>query len=608
MWRCVSCSCAYLACLLACTLLHACIVHCNALIQLPTLFPCLRKALSISITAFQGEITLPYKVSSADWQELLSRSEVRRLLLVRHPHSRLLSAYLDQVVEKRAVNRFPAGYNPFVGGSALPAGGFDAFVRAVVGAKELEVHFKLQSQQCGIDLGMEYQYLKVEEIDEWYDDIICTLGLQDAARSGWQEPFLPYHGDSPCFHSSRQCGCALNCSQPCNSPGRRLSGRTKRGRTAAPMRVTHADNELKQYYTEELAELVNSWARADLSTFGYDAYKVVAAASAPPTATATAAMKEGPSVAKESESAAAAAATVAELKIPESYQAPQLHMAAICDLDPPIGKLTQFALNNYPVKAESGPPVRNAVLEACAPLHEAKVVLWLGGPPGVGKSTLVRELRQYGFMAMDAEQDWAGWDGKPGDHLSYGRLVTPTGGFKSLVDRAEGRRLMTSPTAKPHTLIQLSKRLEQLEWASKWALRETTAAFAFGACFGEWVARRIPSHVVGVMLLPNHSEYTERWQKRNPDDGQSNERRWQADLEDWTIVERKMKERPDDEKLWVRLMDTKDVCAAGSIANMCTQVMLGLLAQPKLLCFYCKRASRTSRFASYCTVECRRGL
>ena len=136
------------------------------------------------LNCLQGAIALPYRFSSGEWQDLLSRSDVKRLLLVRHPHSRLLSGYLDQVVRKRAANRFPAGYDPYVGGSALPAGGFEAFVRAVVGAKKLEEHFQLQSEQCGINMGMEYRYLKVEDINEWYDEIICMLSLQDAAGSG----------------------------------------------------------------------------------------------------------------------------------------------------------------------------------------------------------------------------------------------------------------------------------------------------------------------------------------------------------------------------------------------------------------------------------------
>ena len=185
---------------------------------------------------------------------------MKQLLLVRNPHTRLLSGYLDQVVGKRAAGRFPAGYDPFVGGSALPAGGFDAFVRAVVGAKELEDHFKLLCEQCGIHVGMEYRYLKVEDMNEWYDEIICMLSLQDAAGSGWQEPFLPHHGDSPCFHSRPTSGCASNCSRP----GRQL-------RVVMP---THANDQLEEYYTEELAELVSSWAQADLQTFGYAPLKL----------------------------------------------------------------------------------------------------------------------------------------------------------------------------------------------------------------------------------------------------------------------------------------------------------------------------------------------
>ena len=439
----------------------------------------------------QGSIALPYRVPSGEWQDLLSRSDVKQLLLVRHPHTRLLSGYLDQVVGKRAAGRFPAGYDPYVGGSALPAGGFDAFVRAVVGAKELGDHFKLQGEQCGVNLGMEYRYLKVEDMNEWYDEIICMLSLQDAAGSGWQEPFLPYHGDSPCFHSRPTSGCASNCSRP----GRQL-------RVVMP---THANDKLEEYYTEALAELVNSWAQADLQTFGYEPLK----------------LRSHPMrIASEIPHAG---------KLPQaSYRAPQIDNRELCDPDPPIGWLTQFALNRKGVRINNTQPIRNAVLEACAPLHEAKVVLWVGGPPGVGKSTLVQEVRRYGFSSMDSELDWTFWDGRPGDHLSHGNRVTPIGGLASLLrmkspENRTKRRLMTFPNPSPSALKALSRRFGQLKIASEWALRETTSAFIFGVCFGEWVAKTTPSEVVGVLLLPDHSTYENRWQTRNADDRQGNE-------------------------------------------------------------------------------------
>ena len=493
----------------------------------------------------QGSIALPYRVPSGEWQDLLSRSDVKQLLLVRHPHTRLLSGYLDQVVGKRAAGRFPAGYDPYVGGSALPAGGFDAFVRAVVGAKELGDHFKLQGEQCGVNLGMEYRYLKVEDMNEWYDEIICMLSLQDAAGSGWQEPFLPYHGDSPCFHSRPTSGCASNCSRP----GRQL-------RVVMP---THANDKLEEYYTEALAELVNSWAQADLQTFGYEPLK----------------LRSHPMrIASEIPHAG---------KLPQaSYRAPQIDNRELCDPDPPIGWLTQFALNRKGVRINNTQPIRNAVLEACAPLHEAKVVLWVGGPPGVGKSTLVQEVRRYGFSSMDSELDWTFWDGRPGDHLSHGNRVTPIGGLASLLrmkspENRTKRRLMTFPNPSPSALKALSRRFGQLKIASEWALRETTSAFIFGVCFGEWVAKTTPSEVVGVLLLPDHSTYENRWQTRNADDRQGNEQRWQADLAEWTALERKVEMQP---KLWVRLMDTNESCPAASIATMCRQVMLGLVSQP----------------------------
>ena len=212
----------------------------------------------------------------------------------------------------------------------------------------------------------------------------------------------------------------------------------------------------------------------------------------------------------------------------------------------------------------------------------------------------MQEVRRYGFSSMDSELDWTFWDGRPGDHLSHGNRVTPIGGLASLLrmkspENRTKRRLMTFPNAPPSALKALSRRFGQLKIASEWALRETTSAFIFGVCFGEWVAKTTPSEVVGVLLLPDHSTYENRWQTRNADDRQGNEQRWQADLLEWTALERKVEMQP---KVWVRLMDSNETCPAASIATMCRQVMLGLISQPKLLCFYCKRAS-PSQFASY---------
>ena len=115
------------------------------------------------------------------------------------------------------------------------------------------------------------------------------------------------------------------------------------------------------------------------------------------------------------------------------------------------------------------------------------------------------------------------------------------------------------------------------------------------------MAKSNPKEAVGVMLLPDHSTYVDRWQARSANDNQGNEERWQADHKEWIGLSQKME--AGSQQLWVRLKDTDSTCPDGSIANMCRQVMLGLVARPELLCFYCKRASPTSRFATYC-AEC----
>ena len=149
-----------------------------------------------------GEL-LPDSVSgldAAEWVRLADSGPA--YIVVRNPFTRLLSAFLDKVERHPAPQKWPSGFTG--------AGGFGAFVRAVVAepAASLNKHFALQSAQCGLDAGMRYEVLKLEEEDAWYASLVCRLQLQQAVASGWEHD---NHGGARCFHEVVSCGCALEC-------------------------------------------------------------------------------------------------------------------------------------------------------------------------------------------------------------------------------------------------------------------------------------------------------------------------------------------------------------------------------------------------------------
>jgi hypothetical protein len=41
----------------------------------------------------------------------------------------------------------------------------------------------------------------VEELDEWYEDVVRLLGLEDEVASGWDQESKFWHSTEPCFHA-----------------------------------------------------------------------------------------------------------------------------------------------------------------------------------------------------------------------------------------------------------------------------------------------------------------------------------------------------------------------------------------------------------------------
>eukprot|EP00951_Prasinocladus_malaysianus_P045147 scaffold595565_cov51-Prasinocladus_malaysianus.AAC.1 len=67
---------------------------------------------------------------------------------------------------------------------------FARFIRELLAMQKtnrhINGHFVPLFKMCGLKEGFEFDlYLKVEEIDVWYADLIQLLGFQEFVKSGW---------------------------------------------------------------------------------------------------------------------------------------------------------------------------------------------------------------------------------------------------------------------------------------------------------------------------------------------------------------------------------------------------------------------------------------
>lgn len=122
----------------------------------------------------------------------VSNDSAIRMMWIRNPYSRILSAFLDKMHEphgqqakrwKRIVKYHGGPYE------STPEG-FERFVERLLYMRdnniEVNPHFTPMAEHCGIDKGMQYDlYLQVEKINEWYAEVIDLLGLSEFVKSGW---------------------------------------------------------------------------------------------------------------------------------------------------------------------------------------------------------------------------------------------------------------------------------------------------------------------------------------------------------------------------------------------------------------------------------------
>ena len=127
------------------------------------------------------------------------------------------------------------------------------------------------------------------------------------------------------------------------------------------------------------------------------------------------------------------------------------------------------------------PPLNSLIYQVCYKLLIKQHIIWLGGPPGVGKTSCSKRFQDYGFMAMDGEDSW----NKNKDNC----------------------------------------RLSGLKKITKKVYEELNTSFVFGACYGKYLLNA-PEYVIPILILPDFDVYERRWKKRNPNDTQNHNGRY----------------------------------------------------------------------------------
>ena len=100
-----------------------------------------------------------------------------RIVLVRNPYDRLLSAYLDKMVLQRKARLAPGGFEP--------GGSFESFLGNLtrLDPGKVDIHYRPMSLQCGMP-ALSYDYvLRVEEMAAWYEPFVRLLGLEQVAHA-----------------------------------------------------------------------------------------------------------------------------------------------------------------------------------------------------------------------------------------------------------------------------------------------------------------------------------------------------------------------------------------------------------------------------------------
>lgn len=198
-----------------------------------------------------------------------------RFMWVRNPYARLLSAYVNKVVNlesKQALKFVPRGC---VVNIERCKSDFQFFVEQLLlddasWTSSLDPHFDLLSNHCGLDAGFEYDfYLKLEDMDTWYEALLVAWRIDTAANFGWSE-YQPQKGYGDCFYVPTQF-------RDCEEFRRSVELNRRRERLGEPLVFragtagpkTTGASSLYEYYNRSIADMLNPFLSEDLLRFGY---------------------------------------------------------------------------------------------------------------------------------------------------------------------------------------------------------------------------------------------------------------------------------------------------------------------------------------------------
>eukprot|EP00873_Tetraselmis_striata_P035729 jgi/Tetstr1/455993/TSEL_042771.t1 len=226
-------------------------------------------------------VMAPHLTKEQAFDAVADRATIH-MMWVRNPYARLLSAFLDKVLGKfRDLPITAALGGPFEDSPSE----FARFVRGVLDARSRgvvqEVHWQLQTETCGLSEGVKYHfYLKEEEVNTWYVELMSLFGLDGDARPG------PHQEQNRCFYRVAGRSCQetaslithhmLNVTLGLPPDLRRYSGAGAGEQLPEYMvqaTTTHARNahtKLGTYYsTREVIADATEYLRNDLREFGY---------------------------------------------------------------------------------------------------------------------------------------------------------------------------------------------------------------------------------------------------------------------------------------------------------------------------------------------------
>ena len=203
-----------------------------------------------------------------------TRNRAVRIVVVRNPYDRLLSAYLDKMVLQRKARLAPGNFEP--------GGSFESFLGNLTrrDPASVDIHYRPMSLQCGMP-ALSYDYvLRVEEMAAWYEPFVRLLGLEQTVQSGWNVSTKWWRGSAGgCFYVPPGRSCASMFRDPCGAPGQ-VPGHLRApppdppsaaaGVRPASFHATHAASRRAEFFRGRAARMASRWLQADLARFGYD--------------------------------------------------------------------------------------------------------------------------------------------------------------------------------------------------------------------------------------------------------------------------------------------------------------------------------------------------